>query len=147
MTTRPLPPQLTELQAVIPVEQTQTLSNWAITCLALERYAEGCKLRFRIFRSNVWPCNPDMQLTVTDDRGTQYRPWMGGGNGMPDLQNCDFRVAYNINPPLDPQARTLHISITEVHDLKYDQAQQRPVVAETYPGPWNFTITITPPPA
>jgi hypothetical protein len=142
MTTMPLPPQLTELQAVVPVEQVQTISNWAITCLALERYDDGFKLRFRVYRSGVWPCNPDMQIAVTDDRGTQYRAWMGGGTGMPDLQNCDWRVAYNINPPLDPLARTLHVAITEVRDLTYDQAERRLIVAETYPGPWQFTIAI-----
>jgi hypothetical protein len=144
VTTKPMPPQLTTLQVVIPVEQAQTLSGWTITCLALERYDDGFRLRFRVYRGNIWPCNPDLKPTVVDDRGTSYHPWMGGGNGMPDLQNCDWRVAYNVNPPLDLLARTLHVSIAELHDLKYDEALRRPIAAAIYPGPWHFSIELPP---
>lgn len=145
MAAQPRPPELRELREVIPVAQTQTLGDWSITCLALERYEDGFKVRFRVFRPGLWPCNPMLALTVGDERGGAYRPWIGGGNGAANWVDCDWRLAHNCAPALDPQARELRVTIAEVQLVEPDETQRRLSVTQRYPGPWVFTIALPQP--
>lgn len=90
MVTQPHPPQLRELQEVIPVGQTQAHQEWSITCLAVERYEDGFKITFRVFGAGLWPCHPTLALAVGDNLGGAYRH-LGGGNptGTTNWVDCD----------------------------------------------------------
>jgi hypothetical protein len=145
MTERPRPPELRELREVLPVAQTRTHDDWSITCLAVERYEDGFKITFRVFRAGLWPCNPMLALTVADDRGGAYRPWIGGGNGAANWVDCDWRLAHNCAPALDPRAREVRVTIAEVQLTELDETHHQLEITQRYPGLWEFTIALPQP--
>lgn len=142
MTAPPQPPALRELRRVVPVGRVEEQGGWAITCLAAECYDDGIRVTFRVFHAGLWPCHPELALVVGDDRGGRYHHWGGGGNGAGNWGNCDWRVAYNCTPELDPQARELRLSIAAVQLLALNESGQRLVATESHPGSWEFVVPL-----
>lgn len=147
MAAQPRPPELRELREVIPIAQIQAQGDWSITCLAVEDYEDGFKVTFRAFGAGLWPCHPQLALTVSDDRGGAYRHWGGGGNptGTTNWVDCDWRLAQICAPSVDPQARELRLTIAEVQLTELDEAQHQVRVTQSYLGPWVFTIALSQP--
>ena len=148
MAARSDPPRLRELRDVIPVGRTQTQPPWSVTCLAVERYEDGFKITFRILGAGLWPCHPQLALTVGDDQGGAYRHWGGGGNGATNWVDCDWRLAQICAPAVDPQARELRIIVAEVQRTEVVGPVTGVLdvrVAQRHPGPWVFTITLPQP--
>lgn len=145
MVTRPDLPQLRELRGVIPVGQAQTHGAWTLTCLTVECYEDGFKPTFRVFGAGCWPCDPQLALVASDDQDGEYHHWGSGGNGAANFVDCDWRLAHVCAPALDPQARELRLTITEVGGTEYDEATRSLRVTQRYPGPWVFTIPLPPP--
>lgn len=142
---QPRPPDLSTLERVIPVGQTETREGWTITCIAIELYDDGFRIGFRVYGAHTPTGNPRLALTVRDDRDTQYRPWGSGGNGSGFGQAYDWRLSANCTPQLDPTARELKVEIAEVQILEYDETRDerdRLFVGKRFTGPWRFTIAL-----
>ncbi len=141
MTGRPRPPELEVLERIIPVGQTQTHGEWSLTCIAVEVYEDGFKVNFRAHHPTECPAITMLSLAVSDNRGGRYRPWIGGGNGIPSATGHHWRMAYNCNPHPDPSAERLQIEGGAVQSMK-DDGSPRLAVDKAYPGPWIFTAAL-----
>ncbi|MDP9371928.1 MAG: hypothetical protein M3Q65_05645, partial [Chloroflexota bacterium] len=122
------PPQLGELMRVIPIAQTREHDGTTVSFLSLEVYADGFLLHSRIRfgqeqqQRRFGSGGPfEMTLDVRDDRGGEYRVWPGGGGGNPR----EWRFEHRCGQALDPAARELRVTVTELRWRRLDREQRR----------------------
>ena len=148
------PPDLHALEGVIPVVQTRTCGEWAITLVSLERWDRGFVANFDIHHdASSLPPSPSspgdaperlhahLILEVADDRGGRYRGSFGGGFGGGYGGRSRHRFVRVFTPPLDPAATELRLA-AQLQLQRQDPDLRRMVAVRTVPGPWTFTVPL-----
>jgi hypothetical protein len=150
------PPELHALEGVIPVVQTQTRGEWAVTLVSLERWDRGFVANVDIHHdtdslppSPASPgdaperLHPHLVLEAADDRGGRYQGWFGGDFGGSHHGRSRRRFVRVFTPPLDPAATGLRLA-AHLQLQRQDPVQRRMVVVRSVPGPWTFTVSLGP---
>ncbi|HET7037776.1 MAG TPA: hypothetical protein VFI42_19030 [Thermomicrobiaceae bacterium] len=127
-------PRLGRVERVIPIALNETVAGVEIALLSLECSAEGFYLNGRysakygeIGHDNIYLALPVM--TARDDLGTTYRWWPQG--------DSRGRFACVFAPALDPSARQLELTVTEMR-WTWPRSGRR----ELDTGPWRFTVSV-----
>lgn len=120
------PPELVHLRRVVPVVEEQADNGWAVTCVAAEVYVEGIQLDFRLLGRSGAEGVPDLGLRVTDDRGTEYRIWSGGGNGVADRDACHWRLSSVFGTAPRAAPGRLRVEIDEVRIMAGEPNPEHP---------------------
>lgn len=136
---RGFPPEMSELTRVVAIGQSQTVGATEITLLSLEIYDAGAILNGRIRRR---PASEEFRfprptIALTDEQGTSYAVWPGGGYG----NSHDQHLSWSFSPP--PRAPSLRVEIPELQWQAVDRASNRLVPGPAETGPWAFAIPIS----
>lgn len=145
-------PTLRRLVRVIPVEQIQRHGEVELALQTLEIYDDGFLVRLRLSYPDRGRRFPEPVFAVRDDRGGKYGwapgPDLGSERTGGSARGWRYEAALSFAPALDPAARELAITITEVRwrlltsPPNFGRGPARPD-DEVAPGPWNFTILLT----
>lgn len=127
-------PALGDLLRVIPIVQTESAAEIAITLISLEVYSGGFLLHGShtekygaIGQGNVWFAVP--VITAVDDTGAAYRWWpSGSGRG---------RFTPRFAPTPSPNAHQLRLTVSEIR-WTFPMVHRH----ELDIGPWEFSIPL-----
>jgi hypothetical protein len=78
---------------------------------------------------------PRLNFEAADDQGGIYLGMQGGGGGS----DTEWKFEIDFTPALNPDARTLTLTVTEVHWFAFGPGQN----SRVEPGPWRFEIPLT----
>lgn len=145
----PTYPQLRDLLHVIAIDQSQEHEGLRISLLALEVFADGCKLTILLQRAQAVPVSHEQlqhaDVNITDDHDGVYAGDMSDLHGSFGPDFWEYRVTYSFMPTLDPAAHELRIEVpaVQVGALGWPRAHRDPQSpGETMHGPWSFSIQI-----
>lgn len=145
-----MPPELRQLRRVIPIAQTRSAPDGAlsVTLISIEDYADGFRLRgtFQVQdppdEGGVWPggawYHPTLMMDLVDDLGSQHR--QRGPEGGGSKWRWTFNHSYT--PALPATAEYLRLSIRE---LRWDRSDRDTGVTDLHrrdPLGWSFTIPL-----
>ena len=148
---RELPaPTLKDLVRVVPIGQSQVHGGVTVMMLALEQYADGFVVTFRVLSDEPWPFDIhregfqhfEVDLRVTTASGTEYDGRMLHSGLSTRMEGWQGRFEYQHAPALDPTASWVRIEVLALHWLKRipDPPFQAP--AKEMTGPWVFTVPL-----
>lgn len=122
------------LRAVVPVNQTQSVSGLDIALVSLERHDGGGRLRYMCHASSsLTPTEMSvLDVIAVDDAGRLYR--VAGVERRPEGNRLEGALV--VAPAIPPDVRLLTVSIGTVWDTHEGLVQT--------PGPWVFPIPLTP---
>ena len=146
------------LERILPLAQTRSLDEMEFTLLALECYADGFVAT--VLMKQDWrmpsplPPADEVELPlllkglpivteVVDDRGNHYTAHMrsgsGGGGGDSVLL---LHTVYCLAPALDPAARELSFTLTQVERPTYDDGHPTWTDDKVVGGPWPLSFPL-----
>ncbi len=137
-----MPPSrsLSQLLRVLPVGQSDERGDIRIGLLSLEIYRDGIVAHtavelahgeFGLAKNTLR--GVELDLAVSDDTGTRYRVWPGGGGGSERSWRCDYLAEPTV--PERATALDLHVKSVRV-------GQTPPLAAREWQGPWEFRIAV-----
>lgn len=117
------PPELREVQRIIPVMESKALNRGVVSCVSLELYDDGAYVNFWAYPPEGSAPNwmPALGVVATDNLGTSYRAWIGGGAGA----DSRFRIAYMIEPEMPGDAEWLELAV-RVGEWRENPPEARP---------------------
>ncbi len=122
------------IRSILPVLSTVEAGGLEVQLVAIERHEAGASISFAVHaQPGAFPPLPMVNVSVTDDRGTQYRAFGQGQGGGPGRQRYEVTVI----PGIPDMARRLTVQI--VRFLDPFQGARRPPA-----GPWTFNVTLPP---
>ena len=121
------------LRGVVAIDQTDSVGDVTVSLTALERYADGARLRFMV-QSGEARKRKHLNLVgveITDDRGRSYR------TAVLDLSHDGSRLegALALAPAIPRDVADLTIRVAGVGDPK------KP--ADAAQGPWSFPVQMS----
>src|SRR6185312_12791880 len=100
--------ELRDLLRVIAIDQSQEREGLKISLLALEVYADGCKLKLLLRRAEALPVSQQQlqhaDVNITDDRGAVYGGDVSDFEGRFTPDSWQYHVTFAFMPTLDPAA-------------------------------------------
>jgi hypothetical protein len=122
------------IQSILPVLSTVEADGLEVQLLAIEMHEAGASISFDVrARPGGLPPLPMVQVSVTDDVGTQYRALGQGQGGGPGRMRYEATVI----PAVPKVSRHLSVQIDGFIDPFAG-------VRKTEAGPWAFEVTLRP---
>src|SRR5215469_17674477 len=105
-------PEFRELIRVVPIAQSQVHNGVTVMMLALELYADGFVVTFRVRSDDPWPFQDDpeqlghleVDLSVTTSSGSEYGGEHLHGGFSAGAEGWHARFEYQHAPALDASA-------------------------------------------
>jgi hypothetical protein len=143
-------PQLRELIRVVPIAQSQVHEGVTVIMRALELYADGFVVTFRVLSDDPWPFqdNPEehghleVDLRVTTSSGSEYGDRMFQGGFTAGADGWHARFEYQHAPALDSDASWVRIEVPALYWLKRLPDPPYQATAQEITGPWIFTVAL-----
>lgn len=138
-----LRPKLVDFLRIHPIGQTRSDGAVTVTLLALEAYADGCAVTYRMQRriDERRPyLSPEIKIRARDDRGERYKGWSMGCGGGGDGELFIWRGAHSLIPALDPSVRLLTLELIigwRDHHASSDDPPPPPPS-----DPWFFSVPV-----
>lgn len=158
----PLPGQRTpfyhRLLRVIPIQRSHREGIFELTVVALEVYDESCLMSCWIQAVSDDPERRWIQplawitFSLSDDQGTVYSNGQGHSRGY-RLSSTALgagyyhgRIEYDFTPTLNPKARALNITVSEMlwEHVENVQRGRQPIdeIVGAEGIPWSFTVDL-----
>lgn len=148
-------PELRELIRVVSIGQSQVHNGVTVMMLALELYADGFVVTFRVLSDDSWPVrdtpeqhvNLEVDLGVTTSSGSEYGGRKLAGSYSFGADGCGAdgwhaRFLYQHAPALDASASWVRIEVPALYWLKRLPDPPYRAPAHEITGPWTFTVAL-----